>query len=64
MTGKEATEYFKRKAQKEEIRAMVTSGDEKKNHLLNAVKFLDMAKRIAGVGVETAAFTSGGTIRR
>lgn len=64
MTGKEATEYFKRKAQKEEIRALATSGQEKKRHMQNAVKCLDMAKRIAGVGVETAAFTSGGTIRR
>lgn len=64
MTGKEATEYFKRRAQKEEIRAMVTSGDEKKNHLLNAVKFLDMAKRFTGNRVETAALDSSGIIRR
>lgn len=64
MTSKEAVEHFRKKAQKEEIRALLTSGLEKRRHMQNAVKMLNMAKRIAGVGVETAAFTSDGIIRR
>ena len=64
MTSREAVEHFRRKAQREEIRALISSGPEKKRHMQNAVKLLKMAKRFTGFSVETAAFTGDGLICR